>query len=60
MRLSARRKYRSNALRMKFFAHVGRPGPRALIIKAVPPKAAHGHFVMPKHNKKRDTGVVEG
>ena len=48
MRLSARRKYRSNALRMKFFAHVGRPGPRALIIKGRAAKSGTWPFCYAK------------
>ena len=33
------------------FAHVGRPGPRAIFM-AVPPEAAHGLFAMLSHSKK--------
>ena len=39
-------------LGIKLHAHMGRPRPTRLDFKAVPLKAAHGHFAMQKHNKK--------
>jgi len=41
----------AKASRMKFYAHVGRPRPTRLDFKAVPLKAAHGHFAMLLHSK---------
>ena len=43
---------------MKFYAHVGRPRPTRLDFKAVPLKAAHGHFAMLMHSKNHPTGLA--
>ena len=42
---------RSKSAAHEVFAHVGRPGPRAIFM-AVPPEAAHGLFAMLSHSKK--------